>query len=198
LTKPRLDLSIPASSFSLMIGPKISRCRSASGVICALLLALGFISFGCNRSRPTGRLPEPPEIAYGTPIVFGQGGNSEPYKASGWSKTEEKFTWSEGTSAQLSMRVPATENAVSLKMKMAALIKPPDLPFQPIEIQVNDQKIAEWQVGDTAEFVASLPHDLTKAGGVLTIVIKTPKATSPKALGLGADPRILGICCLKG
>jgi hypothetical protein len=94
------------------------------------------------------------------------------------------------------MRVPATENAVSLKMKMAALIKPPDLPFQPIEIQVNDQKIAEWQVGDTAEFVASLPHDLTKAGGVLTIVIKTPKATSPKALGLGADPRILGICCL--
>jgi hypothetical protein len=161
-----------------------------------LLLALGFISFGCNRSRPTGRLPEPPEVPYGTSIVFGQGGNSEPYKVSGWSKTEEKFTWSEGTSAQLKIPVSATQDAVSLKMRMAALVKPPDQPTQPVEIWINDQKIAEWQVGDTAEFVAAIPHDLTKGGGVLTIVIKTPKATSPKALGLSADPRVLGICCL--
>ena len=181
-----------------MSASRISTCRSASRIISAPFLALALISFvGCNRS-PTAaeRSSEPAEVPYGTRIVFGQGGNSEPYKVSGWSKTEEKFTWSEGTSAQLRIPVPMTEDAVSLKMRIAALIKPPDLPFQPVEIRVNGEKIADWQVGDTAEFVVAIPHDLTKLGGVLTIDIKTPKATSPKALGLNADPRILGVCCL--
>jgi hypothetical protein len=178
-----------------MTGSRISSCRSASGILRAPLLALTLLSLGCNRSPTADRSAEPAEVPYGSPIVFGQGGNSEPYKVSGWSKTEEKFTWSEGSSAQLHIPVSATEDAVSLKMRIAALIKPPDLPFQPVEIWVNDQKIAEWQVGDTGEFTAAIPHDLTKRGGALKILIKTPKAASPKALGINADPRVLGVCC---
>ena len=176
----------------------VSRFRSASGFTCATLVTFALISLaGCNRSRTAADLSsEPAEIPYGTKIDFGQGGNSELYKVAGWSKTEEKFTWSEGTSAELRIPVPATNDAISLKMRLAALTKAPELPFQPVEIYVNDQKIAEWQITETGEFVASIPHNLTKPGGGLTIVIKTPKATSPKALGLSADPRVLGICCL--
>jgi hypothetical protein len=160
-----------------------------------LLLAL-FALGGCNRSETNpDNSSGPAEVAFGTRITFGQGGNSEPYKTSGWSKTEEKFTWSEGTSAELRMRVPATDDTITLKMRIAALIKPPELPFQPVEVYVNDHKIAEWQVGNTLEFAAAIPHDITKLGGILTIKFKTPKATSPKALELGADPRVLGICC---
>ena len=173
-------------------------CRSVSRFSSAPLLAIALISLAsCDRS-PTAedQAPLPPEVPYGTKIVFAQGGNSESYKISGWSKTEEKFTWSEGSSAQLRVPVPATPDTVSLKIRLAALIKPPELPFQPVELWLNDLKIAEWQVGNTAVFVAAIPPDLTKAGGVLTITIKTPKATSPQALGLGADPRVLGICCL--
>jgi hypothetical protein len=171
--------------------------RSVSRFTSAPFLALALVSLaGCNRSaRPEDQASLPPEVPYGTKIVFAQGGNSEPYRISGWSKTEEKFTWSEGTSAQLRLRVPATPDAVSLKMRLAALIKAPELPLQPVELWLNDRKIAEWQVGNTAVFVAAIPPDLSKAGGVLTITIKTPKATSPQTLGLGADPRVLGICC---
>ncbi|MFL6520962.1 MAG: hypothetical protein ACJ8NS_12125 [Chthoniobacterales bacterium] len=133
----------------------------------------------------------------GTKINFGLGGSSEPFKRSGWSKTEEKFTWTEGTSAQLQFRMAATDDTVALKMRIAALIKPPELPFQPVEVYVNEKKIADWQVGNTAEFTAAIPHDVTKAGGVLTIDIKTPKATSPKALELSVDPRVLGVCCFE-
>lgn len=139
----------------------------------------------------------PPEVQYGSKITFGKGGNSEPYKKSGWSPTEEKFTWSEGTSAQLRIPVPASNEPVSLRMRIAALIKPPELPFQPVEVFVNDQKVAEWQVGDTSEFAARVPPELTKPGGILNIEIKTSKATSPKALGLSADPRVLGVCVLE-
>lgn len=156
------------------------------------LLLLG----GCNRSDSGADSSGPAEIEYGSKITFGRGGNSGPYKTAGWSTTEEKFTWSEGTSAQLRIPVPATTDPVTLKMRIAALVKPPELSSQPVEVFINDQKIAEWQVGDTSEFVARVPPDFTKKGGVLNIDIKTPKATSPKALGLSDDPRVLGICCL--
>jgi len=171
---------------------------SASGIMCATLWTLTLISLaGCNRTQTAvDRSSEPVEVPYGTRIVFGQGGNSDSYKVSGWGRTEEKFTWSEGTSAELRIPVAATDDIIVLKMRIAALFKAPELPFQPVEIYINGQKIVEWQVGDTAEFAVAIPHDITKLGGVLTLNIKTPKATSPKTLGLSADPRVLGICCL--
>jgi hypothetical protein len=178
-----------------MAGISMTRLLQAAPGVFGVVLALLSLC-GCNRSAPTLESSAPaPEVQFGSRIIFGQGGNSEAYRISGWSKTEEKFTWSEGTSAQLRIRVPASEDTISLKMRIAALIKPPELPFQPVEIWVNDQKIAEWQVGNTAEFVATIPHDLMKLGGPLTVLIKTPKATSPQALGLNADPRVLGVCC---
>jgi hypothetical protein len=150
----------------------------------------------CNPSdTTTDTAAGPAPLAYGKRVSFAQGGNAEGYKGAGWSTTEEKFTWSEGTSAQLRIPVAATEDKISLKIRIAALVKPPELPSQPVEVLVNDQKVAEWQVGNTAEFVAEIPPSLTKPGGSLNIIFKTPKAASPKTLGLSDDPRILGICC---
>jgi hypothetical protein len=170
---------------------------SASGIMGAALWMLTLISLaGCDRQTTVDRTSGPAEVSYGTRIVFGKGGNSESYKVSGWSTTEEKFTWSEGAAAELRIPVAATDDIIVLKMRIGALFKSPELPFQPVEVHINGQKIAEWQVGDTAEFVVAIPHDITKQGGVLEVSIKTPKATSPKTLGLSADPRVLGICCL--
>jgi hypothetical protein len=167
----------------------------ASALLALVLLCLG----GCNRSSPLDDTDDSggtSEIAYGTKVSFGQGGGSERFRESGWSKTEEKFTWTEGTIAVLKMKVPATADLVNLRMRLAGLIKEPTLSFQPVEVEVNGQKMADWQVGDVAEFVAAIPHDITKKGGEVTVTLKTPKATSPKTLGLNADPRILGVCCL--
>jgi hypothetical protein len=153
---------------------------------------------GCNRPAPVSDSSAAPQaIAYGVPIKFVRGGNSEAFKGFGWSQPEDKFTWSEGSSAELRIPVAPTQSNVVLKMTMAALVKPPELPIQPVEVSVNGEKIAEWQVSETSEFTAPVPPAATKAGRLLTITIKTPKATSPKALGLSADPRILGICCLQ-
>ena len=171
------------------------RSIGASALLTLLLFCLG----GCNRSDPiddgdvSGGAAG---LTYGTKVSFGQGGNSERFKESGWSKTEEKFTWTEGTVAVLKMKVPATADSITMKIRMSGLIKEPALPFQPVEVEVNGQKMADWQVGDLSEFVAAIPHDITKKGGDLRITIKTPKATSPKALGINPDPRILGVCCL--
>lgn len=165
---------------------------AAKSMVLGLLLLAA-----CGRPEPvTDRAPTPPALQFGTRISFGEGGNSEAYRGPGWSKTEAKFTWTEGTSARLQLPVSPTNDPISLKMTLAALTKPPELPVQPVEVYANDQKIADWQVGDAGEFVAAIPPAISKLGGVLNLEFKIPKATSPKALGLSADARVLGICCL--
>lgn len=162
----------------------------ATVFLAALVLA------SCKRHGPAEkRAADAPAIDYGTKINFGQGGGSEPFRESGWSKTEEKFTWTEGPEASLRMRVPATDASVTLRMKLSALFREPVVPFQMLEVRVNDKRVADWQVSNPAEFAAALPPSITKAGGELTITFKTPTATSPKSLGLNDDPRVLGICC---
>lgn len=131
--------------------------------------------------------------ALGTLVEFKTGGNSERYRVSGWSHTEVDFTWTEGQSAVLSFNLPADPGPLILKMKLAGLIKAPELTFQPVEIYVNQQKIATWQVGDTAEFKADVPPALINKG-VLNLQLRMPKATSPKALGKNQDERVLGVC----
>jgi hypothetical protein len=80
-------------------------------------------------------------------------------------------------------------------MTLAALINPPELPAQPVEVYANGQKIADWQVSGKAEFTALVPPKREAQDATLTIELRTPKAVSPKALGLSNDPRFLGISC---
>jgi hypothetical protein len=165
-------------------------------------VAVAFAVFSaCGASgTPTQSIPSSPssavDLAYGTKVSFATGGNSEPFRVSGWSGTEPQFTWTEGTTAVLAMRVSPTTDHVVLKMTLHGLTKDPELPSQPVEVDVNDQKVADWEVTATpAEFSAPIPQEMTKNGGLLRITLKIPKAASPKALNISDDPRVLGVSC---
>jgi hypothetical protein len=174
---------------SLLVKP-LSR-SACSGL---LILLFGVIAqLGCNKSSSPGDNNGTADVV-GKRIEFKTGGNSEQYRVSGWSVTEPKFTWSEGTSAKLALQISPVASGLAVKVTMAALVNPPALPFQPVELYANGQKMAEWQVADVAEFVATIPGEITKAGGTVTLEFRTPKATSPKALGLNEDARVLGVC----
>jgi len=173
----------------------VAAIRFPAAVVAALALVM---LSACSKSNaPETSVPgSDVNLAYGTKVSFGTGGNSEPLRVSGWSGTESQMTWTEGTAAVLAMRVSPTNEPVLFKMKLAGLTKDPELPYQPVEVYVNDQKVADWQpVADPAEFSASIPQEITRRGGLLRITLKIPKATSPKALGMSADPRILGVAC---
>ena len=102
-------------------------------------------------------------------------------------------TWSEGKSAQLVLPIPSDPGALTLIIKLGALISRPAVPHQTVEVFANGQKTADWEVADTADFSARIPAEVTKKGGILNIELRVPNATSPKALGLGDDSRILGV-----
>jgi hypothetical protein len=76
---------------------------------------------------------------------------------------------------------------------MGGLTNPPGLPFQPVEVYANGQKVADLEVSKLADFEVAIPAEITKAGENLELELRLPKATSPKALGQSGDPRILGV-----
>jgi hypothetical protein len=120
--------------------------------------------------------------------------DSERYRVSGWSKTEGNFAWTEGSSARLALPIPVDAGPLTVKMTLLGLTQPPALPFQPVEVYVKDRKVAEWQVSASAQFTAEIPAELTKGTKTLNLEFRIPKATSPKALGMNTDTRVLGIC----
>jgi hypothetical protein len=131
----------------------------------------------------------------GQQIQFGQGGGSEAYRKAGWSHTEQKFTWSEGNSAKLSLPIGKETGPLNLNVAMAAFTHPPELPSQPVEVFVNGQKLAEWQVNaNPAGYYVTIPADKITGVSTLEIEFRTPKAISPKSVGLSEDGRVLGVC----
>ncbi len=131
----------------------------------------------------------------GDVVRFGQDGGSERFRLAGWSSTEKDLTWSIGNSAKLLFTIQPSEQALKLRMRLAALQGVP----QPVEVFANAQKIADWEVwlrqSTSADFTAVIPAGIVKDGGSLLLELKTPKAISPKALGYSEDPRVLGVIC---
>jgi hypothetical protein len=173
------------------------RSRLLSGMAVAAALIFIVISIGqtgCKKADEGAAVPNTAPDVVGRHIEFKAGGNSESYQVSGWSGGEAENRWTEGTVAKLELPISATPGALKLRMTMAALTHEPDLPFQPVEVYANGQKLADWEVGGTAtEFTAMIPADITSAGGKLTLEFRIPKATSPKSIGMSTDPRVLGI-----
>jgi hypothetical protein len=129
----------------------------------------------------------------GTKLVFGSGGNGEAYRGAGWSAAEPGHTWSDKPSATLTFQLEPAKDALTLRMRLTGMVKAPELPYQPVEVEANGRLIASWQVGAESDFTAVIPAELVKAGGTLRIQLKIPKSTSPKKLGLGSDDRFLGV-----
>jgi hypothetical protein len=182
--------------------PSLARSSALLFSACVLL--------GCGRddeaqsarSRPTKFV-----VDYGMRIYFGFGGDGARIQISGWSGQERFFTWSEGHKASLGLRLPSDQHDVRLRFRMQALVKPPELPFQPVNVIVNSVKLASWEVAEEQTFNVVVPARLlhppaslqAKPGfqldpGFLALVdFEIPKAISPHQLGVGDDRRVLGI-----
>jgi hypothetical protein len=136
------------------------------------------------------------EKAYilGSVISFAAGGEAGKFKTSGWSNAEKEFTWTEGKGAKLSFALPEGDSALALRMKLVGLIRPPEVSSQPVEVYVNGKKIADWQIAAPADFTATIPKEIA-AVKQIEIELRTPASTTPKALKMNEDTRVLGVAC---
>ena len=141
--------------------------------------------------------PTTNKYSIGDTISFAATGNSKPFKVSGWSDAETRLSWTNGPVAVLALRIDPTPDPLTLRIKCGGFAKTPQGPPQPVEVFVNDQKIANWDALDLADHTAPIPPAITAGGGLLTVTLKVPNAVSPRSLGLSDDPRLLGVSCVE-
>lgn len=173
----------------------VAKTRRLSKCFGAIIAAVAIVSLqtGCLRA-PEPHVVPPPE-AVGWVISFAGGGGSEPYRVSGWSRSEPDYTWTDGTSATLALPIPVLGTPYIMRMKLGSFVFPPDLPAQDVDLFVNGRRLARWSVSGTGDFQVVIPRELTSSTSTLEVELQIPHATSPKAIGQSADERLLGLRC---
>jgi len=111
----------------------------------------------------------------------------------GWSAHHESFgVWSEGKQAQLQLLIPKRP-IHELVMELRAFIPPGGMP-QPLTLTVNGALTKQVVFSFERNTVRIMLNPaLIQKSEHLTIDFLIPKAISPKAVGLSADDRELGI-----
>lgn len=182
--------------------------RQRGGRMLCLLAIVA--TFGCGRDDEARSSIARPRLHFcevGMTIFFGLGGDSERIRRSGWSYTEQFHTWSDGHSASLGVHLPHARAPIQLHFKMAGFA-PPALLFQPVEVYVNSEHLVSWEVSHHNVFTVTIPARLlaeppplpdgrmpfvAEPGARLIVEFRMPRAASPKQLGHGEDPRLLGV-----
>lgn len=115
----------------------------------------------------------------------------------GWHGLESWGVWSSSV-AELTFTIPKEcvgETDCGLRLSFNTFNASPSSP-KTVLVELEGTQVAEWVIysGEVVNRVVPLPRRLLDPGsGLVHLTIKVPEATSPAALGLSSDSRILGI-----
>lgn len=168
-----------------------STCRYALPVLLGLLLD------GCgtdNQDESSQSRPWEFRYEYDHTVLFGYGGDAERHIVRGWSGMEPEHTWTSEPVAILGFRVRHCAYPVNLVVVAGAMIHPPELPFQQVDVYVDHKRIASWHVAEFKTYTAPIPRGFTSGGEhPIFVRFEIPNAVSPKELGQNKDDRKLGL-----
>lgn len=148
-----------------------------------------------GRSAPLERglrvfFDEPQLFPASTVIDCRRGGNLEQFALVGFTAPDEKFSWTNLPKAALRFRSPSVMHDVDLAIT-AEPFATHQLGPQVMHLWVNGEKITSTQLAQPGTVRLKIPASSWNRGPLVTVVFEFPGATSPRKLGIGADPRLL-------
>lgn len=120
---------------------------------------------------------------------------SSPYIKTGWSSSESAGRWTDSTSAQISVKLPAGEyQTVRVTMDVAAFVNAQH-PVQRVTVVSGGATVAQWTLDNADHMVRhfEVPVSTKSASQPLLIEFDLPDAKSPQSLGISSDVRPLAI-----
>lgn len=165
---------------------------------CLMALAL---MCGCGKPKSEDKAQDRAkrprnQYSLGDVVSFARGGPAGKYMQGGWGDIEPAMTWSNGSSAYLSFTLRGSGKPLRLRMNVAGFIKPPWLTYQPVEVYVNNEKMADWQVSERADHFAIIPPEVADHEQLM-VELRIPAAVAPKTLRVNQDVRMLGVSCFE-
>ena len=134
----------------------------------ALALAL-FSLGGCGKHPLPEHTSEPRSHTYvfGHRVGFGYGGDSDRFRRYGWAKTEKDSTRTAPRGAALHFNVVDTDQPLTLRLKLSRVDEVDSPAIQPVDVAVNGQKIAHWEVSRRGYYSCVIPAELVKVDPVI-------------------------------
>jgi hypothetical protein len=119
---------------------------------------------------------------------------SRKYIATGWSDQEEAHRWTEGSKSSLLLFVQRSKNT-AFRLKLFGNGRAPKgQEHQLVKVMVNNQQVAEWQVGGLAWYEALIPADVAgSTGQPLQVDFLIDEPTAPCEVSDSQDCRKLGL-----
>ncbi|MBK5529963.1 hypothetical protein JFT91_28315 [Pseudomonas sp. TH08] len=113
----------------------------------------------------------------------------------GWSVPETWGTWSEGSDAEITLRVMPDTHAIVLEASAFAM--PPAL-TQRIIVSINGEQVLSTRLTQVQDNRLEIPlstaiRETLGKGGLLKLQLHLPDAVSPQQLGLNGDSRVMGL-----
>ena len=137
----------------------------------------------------------PVPINIGDRLLFAQSANGVGYMRCGWYQPEQAGTWSNGTTADISL--PVKTNVPSVVIIEAIPLVSSLHPTQHVEVAVNSILIGQFNLTGGShrlrlELSDAIRTDVIKRG-VLRLDFKFPNAARPIDLGINSDTRLLAL-----
>lgn len=127
----------------------------------------------------------------GQPVLFSEGGESEVYILSGWSKQEPTHRWTNGSFAGLSFQLNnRPKRDMVLRLWGQGFSENGSNIFQKIKVEVNKEQVAYWEMRENNKYEAPIPLYLVPDGRInIVFEISNP--------GSSEDSRQLGLAVFK-
>ena len=127
-----------------------------------------------------------------TAVKFGTYGNDSNYIVSGFSGPESGFRWTDGNRAVLQFWPHEVADNLTARFDLFPLLREGVLSAQRVDVFVNENKVADWELTGPAVKEIALPRFLV-GNQQFEMTFLLPDAISPKDLGINDDPRKLAI-----
>lgn len=145
------------------------------------------------RDFSMGKVYKTNAYTIGSAVKFAKAGNSTPYLGQGWSGAEDNHRWSVGDVGRVVLNLENTADQRLTLRLLAGAFPTKDNGPQPIDVLINGQKIAAWEMSAESKwYYVAIPQELSHSKKLdIQFLIKQP--TSPCELHQSEDCRKLGI-----
>jgi len=153
----------------------------------------------CPTLQPLSAAELVGEAPLGTELSFSTGGSGTPYLLDGWSVPENWGVWTEGRKSSLIFQLPLDDASLPLRLTIEAQgLFGGQHPHQSVRVFVNDVPVGQIRFDGSENrgsrtFEVPLEARPSRSGGVLDVSFQIENPVRPVDLGMGNDPRQLGM-----
>ncbi len=139
-------------------------------------------------------LLRPSVLANGERIEFSRADLEETIVLSGFSAAEPTGRWSIGPESMIMFRAGAwAEKGAVLEIELTPFVDAGNGQTLRVHCAGQPEREFNFAPGKAVATVIAVPLAAAKAGAIQSIAWSLPKVVSPKTLGVGDDPRLLGV-----